>query len=190
MRTNNLKNNLGQNFSGVNIIYPNIFEDDRGYFYESFNKNVFNKQFGEINFVQENHSFSKESVLRGLHFQVPPYGQGKLVKCISGSIIDVVVDLRKKSKTFLTWGSIELSENNHKQLWIEKGFAHGFYTKSKSAHLIYKIDNYWNKNAERSIIWNDPSIGIIWPLTTNSPIISQKDLIGMRIDQFDNEELF
>ena len=96
----------------------------------------------------------------------------------------------QKSKTFLTWGSIELSENNHKQLWIEKGFAHGFYTKSKNAHLIYKIDNYWNKNAERSIIWNDPSIGIIWPLKTNSPIISQKDLIGMRIDQFDNEELF
>lgn len=190
MKIKTIKTNFGDSIEGLFIIQPEIFEDDRGYFYESFNKKKFSNNFGEIDFIQENHSFSRKGVLRGMHFQVPPFGQGKLVECISGSVLDVVIDLRKESKTFLSWVSIELSEKNHTQLWIEKGFAHGFYTLSDSAHLIYKIDNLWNPKAERSLIWNDPKIGIIWPKFENPPVISSKDLNGFKLNQFSERELF
>ena len=112
-----------------------------------------------------------------------PYSQGKLVECITGEIFDVVVDIRKESETFLQWGCLKLSENNHKQIWINSGFAHGFYTLSESAHVIYKVDNYYNKDSEKSIIWDDNQLSINWPLTNQDPIISKKDLEGISIKE-------
>ena len=190
MKIKKLKNNNGGVFEGVFELRPQIFSDNRGYFYESFNKKNFTDIFGEIDFVQENHSFSSKNVIRGLHFQIEPNAQSKLVECLSGKIFDVVVDLRKKSPTFLNWGGIELSEKSHNQLWIEKGFAHGFYTLSDEAHVIYKVDYSWHPDSERSLIWNDPSIGIKWPDIKENIIISEKDLNGKSINQFDTMETF
>ena len=190
MEFKKLKCNNGKFFEGVYELNPPIFKDKRGYFYESFNQKKFTDIFGEIKFVQENHSFSSKNVFRGLHYQIRPYSQSKLVECISGKILDIVVDLRKSSPTFSMWGAIELSENKHNQLWIEKGFAHGFYTISDEAHLIYKVDNYWHQNSERSLIWNDSSIGIILPNNQENLIISEKDLNGKTISQLNAKELF
>ena len=137
MKITNLKSNKGLIFQNIKIIEPNVYEDERGFFYESWKKKDFNNNVSNIDFVQENHSFSYKNVLRGLHFQSKPYSQGKLVECITGEIFDVVIDLRKESETYLQWGCLNLSENNHRQIWIDSGFAHGFYTLSNSAHLIY-----------------------------------------------------
>ena len=183
MKITNLKSNKGVIFKNIKIIEPKIHEDNRGFFYESWNKKDFNNNVSEIDFVQENHSYSYKNVLRGLHFQSKPYSQGKLVECIIGEIFDVIVDIRKESETYLQWGCLNLSEKNHRQIWINSGFAHGFYTLSDTAHLIYKVDNYYNKDSENTIIWNDNQLSIKWPLINNQPIISEKDLEGKSIKE-------
>ncbi len=160
----------------VKIITPEVFEDNRGFFYESFNHKKFEKIIGSnINFVQDNHSKSTKGVLRGLHYQVQGHSQGKLVRVIQGEVFDVAVDLRKHSPTFKKWVGTILSSENKNQLWVPEGFAHGFLTLSNTAEFIYKTTDYYHKESERGIIWNDNSINIHWPQKENL-IISDKDL--------------
>ena len=164
------------------LISPIVFLDERGFFYESYNKSNFNKLTGDnISFYQDNHSKSTYGVLRGLHYQLPPYGQGKLVRCSSGSIFDVAVDLRRKSPTFKKWFGYELNETNKNQLWIPEGFAHGFLTLSKIAEVQYKTTNYWNNDSERVLKWDDSDIGIEWPIYhfKEGPFLSAKDTNAM-----------
>ncbi|MDC3169345.1 dTDP-4-dehydrorhamnose 3,5-epimerase [Prochlorococcus sp. AH-716-E17] len=179
---------LNQNkelIEGPLILKPKIFKDERGYFYESFNQEEFNQITKSNNlFVQDNISYSILGVLRGLHYQLEPKAQGKLVKVLKGEIYDVFVDLRKSSSTFLSWFGIELNQKNNKQLWIPKGFAHGFLTLSDNAIVEYKVDNFWSKENERSLIWDDELINIKWPLKkikNKSPKLSKKDLLGKTI---------
>ncbi|MCL6483537.1 MAG: dTDP-4-dehydrorhamnose 3,5-epimerase [Janthinobacterium lividum] len=158
----------------VLILEPTVFDDDRGFFYESFNQ----KRFAELTgvtrpFVQDNHSKSTRGVLRGLHYQIQQ-PQGKLVRVIAGAVFDVVVDLRKSSPTFGHWVGVVLSAANKRQLWIPEGFAHGFLVTSDSAEYLYKTTDYWAPQFERSILWNDPAIGIDWPLD-GEPLLSGKD---------------
>ena len=164
----------------VLIIEPRIFGDTRGFFFESFNQRAFNQATGlDVNFVQDNHSRSSKGVLRGLHYQIQQ-PQGKLVRVVRGSVFDVTVDLRKSSPTFGQWVGVELTEDNHCQLWIPPGFAHGFYVLSDSADFLYKTTDYYAPEFECSLIWNDPTIGIEWPLNTQ-PIISAKDAQGKKL---------
>jgi dTDP-4-dehydrorhamnose 3,5-epimerase len=156
------------------IIEPQLFKDDRGFFYESYNKNNLDKVVNVV-FVQDNESKSKKGVIRGLHFQKPPYAQTKLIRCISGSILDVVVDLRLKSKTYGKSFSIKLSSENNKQLFVPKGFAHGFQVISDEAIVNYKVDNFYNPKSDSGIIWNDKDLSIDWNLDIK-PVISLKDL--------------
>lgn len=169
-------------------ISPKIFGDDRGFFLESFRKDLFCSAGINYDFVQDNHSGSRKGILRGLHYQIQ-HPQGKLVRAVVGEIFDVAVDIRKKSPTFGKWVGVILTEKNHKQLWIPPGFAHGFYVISDWAEVYYKTSDYYAPEYERSIIWNDPSIGIKWPLNNGElPILSDKDKLGMRIincDLFD-----
>jgi dTDP-4-dehydrorhamnose 3,5-epimerase len=159
------------------IIIPKVFGDNRGLFFESFNHNDFTKIAGvNAHFVQDNHSLSHHGVLRGLHYQLQPKAQGKLVRVIHGSIFDVGVDIRRSSQTFGRWIGVELSADNKKQLWIPPGFAHGFLTLSKEAEVLYKATDFYAPEYERHIIWNDPDIGIKWPIN-NQPILSEKDQI-------------
>ena len=159
-------------------IEPTIFEDDRGYFFESFNQNTFNDQLGlNINFVQDNESFSSKGVLRGLHFQAGKYAQAKLVRVIKGKVMDVVVDVRRNSSTFGQHIAKELSEDNKKQLFIPRGFAHGFVVLSDTAIFSYKCDNFYNKASERGIIYNDKTLKIDWGLKKRELIVSEKDLV-------------
>ena len=161
----------------VLIIEPRVFGDTRGFFFESFNQRAFNQATGlDVNFVQDNHSRSSKGVLRGLHYQIQQ-PQGKLVRVVRGSVFDVTVDLRKSSPTFGQWVGVELTADNHYQLWIPPGFAHGFYVLSDSADFLYKTTDYYAPEFECSLIWNDPTIGIEWPLNTQ-PIISAKDAQG------------
>ena len=159
--------------SGLLIIEPRIFADDRGYFHESYEQKRY-AEFGIPHFVQDNFSHSKQNVLRGLHYQLPQ-SQGKLVYATRGSIWDVSVDIRKSSPTFGHWFGIELSEDNHKQLYIPPGFAHGFCTLSSEADFHYKCTDYYLPSAEHGIIWNDPQLNITWPI--KNPILSPKDKI-------------
>ena len=154
------------------IIEPQLFQDDRGFFYESYNKNNLDIN---IVFVQDNESKSYKGVIRGLHFQAPPFEQTKLVRCISGNILDVAVDLRTSSKTYGKFFSIELSSENNKQLFVPKGFAHGFQVLSEIAIVNYKVDNYYNPKSEKGIIWNDKDLSIDWKHDLK-PILSEKDL--------------
>ena len=164
----------------VLIIEPRVFGDTRGFFFESFNQRAFNLATGlDVNFVQDNHSRSSKGVLRGLHYQIQQ-PQGKLVRVVHGSVFDVTVDLRKSSPTFGQWVGVELTEDNHRQLWIPPGFAHGFYVLSDSADFLYKTTDYYAPEFECSLIWNDPTIGIEWPLNTQ-PIISAKDAQGKKL---------
>ena len=156
------------------VIEPQLFRDDRGFFYESYNKKKLDKK-NNIVFVQDNKSKSIKGVIRGLHFQVPPFEQTKLVSCVSGNILDVAVDLRINSKTYGKSFSIELSSENNKQLFIPKGFAHGFQVLSKKAIVSYKVDNYYNPDSDSGIIWNDKDLSIDWKLNIK-PILSKKDL--------------
>ena len=180
MKLNKLKTNKEQFIEGIALVSSDIFTDERGYFVESWNKLAFNKNLNsKINFCQDNHSHSKKGVLRGLHYQTNPKAQGKLIRCIQGSIFDVAVDLRKNSKTFGQWVGVELTQENKNQLWISEGFAHGFLTLSKSADVLYKTTKYWSKENERSILWNDKYLSINWPLDSlniKNPILSEKDL--------------
>ena len=156
------------------IIEPPLFKDDRGFFYESYNKKYLD-EFISVVFVQENESKSNKGVVRGLHFQIPPFEQNKLVKCINGNILDVTVDLRKNSKTYGKSFSIELSSENNKQLFVPKGFAHGFQVLSETAIVNYKVDNFYNPKSDSGIIWNDKDLSIDWNLDVK-PILSDKDL--------------
>lgn len=166
------------NLKGCFIIDPTIFEDERGYFFESYNHKNFCEAIGrEVIFVQDNQSFSKKGVLRGLHFQKGEHAQAKLVSVLEGRIQDVVVDLRKDSPTFGQHLSIELSEENKKQIFIPKGFAHGFLTLSESAMIFYKCDNYYNKKAEGGIRYDDVHLGIEWRLDSKDLLLSGKDSI-------------
>ena len=159
---------------GLLIFEPQLFKDERGFFYESYNKKYLD-EFISVVFVQENESKSNKGVVRGLHFQIPPFEQNKLVRCVSGNILDVTVDLRKNSKTYGKFFSIELSSENNKQLFVPKGFAHGFQVLSESAIISYKVDNYYNPKSESGIIWNDKDLSIDWNLDLK-PILSKKDL--------------
>ncbi len=164
----------------VLIIEPKVFGDDRGFFFESFNQRAFNQATClDVNFVQDNHSRSSKGVLRGLHYQIQQ-PQGKLVRVVRGSVFDVTVDLRKSSPTFGQWVGMELTEDNHCQLWIPPGFAHGFYVLSDSADFLYKTTDYYAPEFECSLVWNDPAIGIVWPIDTQL-IISAKDAQGMSL---------
>ena len=158
----------------VLIIEPEVFGDNRGWFTETYNKEKFKDLGINIDFVQDNHSFSaKKGTLRGLHFQNSPYTQSKLVRCIRGAILDIVVDLRKDSLTYKQWVSVELTEENKKQIFIPKNFAHGFLTLTDNVEFQYKVDNYYNKESDKGFIFNDPEIGIDWK--NNNPILSEKD---------------
>ena len=161
----------------VLLIEPEIFGDDRGFFFESFNQENFKKVVGKkINFVQDNHSKSIKGVLRGLHYQLPPKAQGKLVRVTQGEVFDVVVDLRQTSVTFGKWIGETLSAENKKQIWIPEGFAHGFLTLSDTAEFLYKTTNFYSLEHEHSIIWNDPNIGINWP--DINIVLSAKDKVA------------
>ena len=161
-----LKSQHGNLINGPLEIIPNVYEDDRGFFYESWNLKTFKEVFKNenINFVQDNHSRSSIGVLRGLHYQVPPFGQGKLVRCTLGEIYDVALDLRENSATFGESIGIKLSSIKKNQFWIPEGFAHGFLTLSNFAEVQYKATNFWNKSSERSIKWNDEDLKIDWPI--------------------------
>lgn len=161
---------------GVLILEPRVFGDERGFFLESFNQRAFNEATGlDVQFVQDNHSRSAKGVLRGLHYQLPPHEQGKLVRVVRGSVFDVAVDIRRDSPTFGKWVGMELSEENHRQLWIPPGLAHGFLVTSESADFLYKTTAYYMPEAERCIRWDDPTLGIEWSLNTG-PTLSAKDL--------------
>ena len=163
---------------GCFILEPSVFKDKRGYFSETFNQKTFNSHTGlNINFVQDNESLSSEGVLRGLHYQRGNFAQAKLVRVIKGSVLDIAVDLRKDSPTFAKHIAVELTEDNKKQLFVPRGFAHGFIVLSKTAIFSYKCDNYYNKESEGGIIYNDSQIGIDWKLPKDEFIISEKDLI-------------
>jgi len=159
----------------VLLIEPQVFDDSRGFFFESFNQYKFEEVLGrKINFVQDNHSKSLKGVLRGLHYQLPPKAQAKLVRVIQGEVLDVAVDLRKSSATFGKWVGELLSGANKKQLWIPEGFAHGFLTLTDSAEFLYKTTDFYSKDHERAIYWDDETLNIKWPIT--NPSLSNKDI--------------
>ena len=167
----------------VLLIELQVFGDDRGFFFESFNQNKFEAAIGKkINFVQDNHSKSMKGVLRGLHYQLPPKAQGKLVRVIQGEVFDVAVDLRKSSPTFGKWVGEILSSDNKKQLWIPEGFAHGFITLSDASEFLYKSTDFYSFQHERCIFWNDSKLQIQWPLNIK-PMLSEKDEAGLSFDQ-------
>ncbi|MCX2679754.1 dTDP-4-dehydrorhamnose 3,5-epimerase [Galbibacter sp. EGI 63066] len=162
--------------SGCFIIEPQVFHDERGYFFESFNQQEFEKGIGrKVHFVQDNQSFSKRGVVRALHYQTREYAQAKLVRVIQGKVLDIAVDLRKESETFGQYTAIELSAENKKQLFIPRGFAHGFLTLSETSEFFYKCDDFYCKEAEGGIIYNDPEIGVDWSFPEDELIISAKD---------------
>jgi dTDP-4-dehydrorhamnose 3,5-epimerase len=163
----------------VLVIEPRVFGDSRGFFLESFNQRQFNDATGtDFSFVQDNHSRSAKNVLRGLHYQVGQ-PQGKLVRVVRGAVFDVAVDIRQSSPTFGQWVGVELSEDNHRQLWVPPGLAHGFLVLSDSAEFLYKTTDYYAPEQERCIVWNDPTLEIAWPLEGNSPLLSGKDAAGL-----------
>ncbi|AWI81673.1 dTDP-4-dehydrorhamnose 3,5-epimerase [Parazoarcus communis] len=159
------------------ILEPKLFGDSRGFFMESFNAKAFHEVTGlNVSFVQDNHSRSGKGVLRGMHYQIEQ-AQGKLVRVVRGSVFDVAVDMRKSSPTFGTWVGVELSEENNRQFWVPPGFAHGFLVTSESADFLYKTTDYYAPQFERSLAWDDPAVGIQWPLS-GEPLLSPKDLAG------------
>ena len=161
---------------GLLIIKPDVFEDDRGYFFESFNQEKFRSAGLDLTFLQDNESKSKKGVLRGLHYQAPPFAQGKLVRVISGSVLDVAVDIRKNSPTYGRWESIVLSGQNKWMYWIPAGFAHGFATLEDDTMFFYKCTNVYSKISEGSIRWDDPDLNINWGV--DDPVISEKDKVS------------
>jgi dTDP-4-dehydrorhamnose 3,5-epimerase len=164
----------------VKLIEPKVFGDARGFFYESFNAREFAEQVESgVEFVQDNHSRSAKGVLRGLHYQIQ-HPQGKLVRVVEGEVFDVAVDIRKSSPNFGKWVGVNLSADNHRQLWVPPGFAHGFVVLSETAQFLYKTTDYWYQAHERSIVWNDPDIGIEWPIGFE-PILAAKDAAGSRL---------
>ncbi len=167
---------------GLFVIKPKVFEDARGYFFESYNNAVFEKAGLHLNFVQDNQSLSQKGVLRGLHFQNPPHAQGKLVRVIKGAVYDVAVDIRKNSPTYGKYFGLELTEQNKWMMYIPEGFAHGFLTLEDNTIFSYKCTNYYNKPSEGCLLWNDPAIGINW--NVNEPLLSDKDKEGQLLKDF------
>ena len=198
MEVKKVSYNKGKCISGLLQINPKLFHDSRGFFQESWNKKIWEECLKSQNqfpksFVQDNHSRSRKGTLRGLHYQLDPYSQGKLVRCINGVIYDVAVDLRKDSETFGKWAAIELSSENNIQFWIPSGFAHGFLTLSKQADVVYKVNEYWDKSSERSLNWNDKKLDINWPkdyLNETKIELSNKDRSAPFLDEISNQDLF
>ena len=169
---------IDTSLSDVKIFEPQVFSDPRGFFYESFNQGVFESTIGRpVRFVQDNHSRSLKGVLRGLHYQLPPHPQGKLVRCVVGEVFDVALDIRASSPTFGKWAGVILSGENKRQLWIPEGFAHAFLVLSESAEFLYKTTDYWCKELERTIAWDDGDIGIEWPCLKGI-VLSKEDMQG------------
>ena len=186
---------INTGIEGVVIIEPRIFKDERGYFYESFSQREFEEKVCRTTFVQDNQSKSSYGVLRGLHFQKPPHCQSKLVRCIKGAVLDVAVDIRKGSPTFGKYVAVELTEENHRQFFVPRGFAHGFAVLSEEAVFQYKCDNFYCKESEGAIAWNDPALNIDWRIPADKILLSEKDRLSKNIDEakylFDfNEELY
>ena len=167
---------------GLWVVQPRVYKDDRGYFFESFKKSAFLDKGIEIDFPQDNQSFSCKNVLRGLHFQKPPYAQGKLVRVVRGAVLDVAVDIRANSSTYGKYFSIELTEDNFTMLWIPEGFAHGFLTLKDDTIFAYKCTQYYEKSAEQAILWNDPILNIDWKI--KDPVLSEKDKAGEKFSTF------
>ncbi|MDQ0016920.1 dTDP-4-dehydrorhamnose 3,5-epimerase [Variovorax boronicumulans] len=169
----------------VIVIEPKVFGDARGFFFESFNQKAFDEAIGKhVDFVQDNHSRSAKGVLRGLHYQIQQ-PQGKLVRVVRGAVFDVAVDIRKSSPTFGKWVGVELNEDNHKQLWVPAGFAHGFLVLSETAEFLYKTTDYYAPAHERCIVWNDRPLGIVWPDIGMEPQLSAKDVAGSSLGDAD-----
>lgn len=167
---------------GVLVLTPDVYSDDRGFFFESYSNQAFERAVGEsVDFIQDNHSRSVGGVLRGLHYQIAPHAQAKLVRCTRGSIWDVVVDVRSGSSTLGSWVAAELTEHNKRQMWIPVGFAHGFVVRSEEAEVQYKTNAIYAPECERSLLWSDPAVGIPWPLDLD-PIVSDKDARAPRLD--------
>lgn len=180
---------------GVVIIEPKVFGDHRGYFFESFSERDFNQQVREVKFVQDNESKSCYGVLRGLHFQKPPYAQSKLVRVVKGAVLDVAVDIRKGSPTFGQHVAVELTEDNHRQFFIPRGFAHGFVVLTDEVIFQYKCDNFYAPQSEGAIAWNDPNLGIDWKVPSDKIILSEKDTKHLQLKDADwlfdyNENLY
>lgn len=180
---------------GVVIIEPRIFKDERGYFYESFSQREFEEKVCLTTFVQDNQSKSSYGVLRGLHFQKPPYCQSKLVRCIKGAVLDVAVDIRKGSPTFGKHVAVELTEENHRQFFVPRGFAHGFAVLSEEAVFQYKCDNFYCKDSEGALAWDDPELAIDWRIPAEKVLLSEKDRHNKNIGEADylfdyNEKLY
>ena len=166
----------------VLILEPKVFGDERGFFFESFNQRDFQKVTGlDVTFVQDNHSRSSQGVLRGLHYQIQ-HPQGKLVRVTQGAVFDVAVDMRRSSPNFGKWIGVELSAENKRQLWVPAGFAHGFLVTSESAEFLYKTTDYWFPEHERSLVWNDETVGITWPLNS-LPKLASKDMAGLPLSE-------
>ena len=170
---------------GLLVIKPKIFGDDRGYFFESWSKQSFAKVGLDLDFVQDNQSLSSKGVLRGLHFQNPPYAQGKLVRVIKGAVLDIAVDIRKDSPTYGQHFSVELSEKNKTIVWIPPGFAHGFVTIEDNTIVTYKCTEVYNKESEGALIWNDKDLNINWEV--NDPLVSEKDLVAGNFNNFESK---
>ena len=168
---------------GVVILEPRVFGDDRGYFFESFSAASFKEYVCATDFVQDNESYSRYGVIRGLHFQLPPYAQSKLVRVVRGSVLDVAVDIRRGSKTFGQHVAVELSEDNHRQLFIPRGFAHGFSVLSPEVVFQYKCDNYYAPQCEGAIAWDDPDLAIDWRIPTDRVNLSEKDKLHPRLKE-------
>lgn len=179
-------NIIQTSISGVVIIEPRLFKDDRGYFFESFSERDFNTQVREVKFVQDNESMSSYGVMRGLHFQRPPYTQSKLVRCVKGAVLDVAVDIRKGSPTYGQHVAVELTEENHRQFFVPRGFAHGFAVLSKTAIFQYKCDNFYHPEADGGISILDNSLAIDWRIPTDHAILSEKDTKHPLLKDFDS----
>jgi dTDP-4-dehydrorhamnose 3,5-epimerase len=178
---------------GPLLLTPRVFGDERGFFFESWNQQAFNAAAGDTAFVQDNHSRSSRGVLRGLHYQLPPHPQGKLVRCVLGEIFDVAVDIRRSSPTFGQWVGAVLSADNKQQLWVPAGFAHGFLTLSEQAEVLYKTTDFWSRQCERAILWDDPALAIAWPLEALAgavPQLSQKDGAAPLLAELSPADLF
>jgi len=199
MNAERLQSTAGTTIAGPLLITPRVFGDDRGFFFESWNQRAFAAALeadGQAvpDFVQDNHSRSSRGVLRGLHYQLPPHPQGKLVRCVLGEIFDVAVDIRRGSATFGQWVGARLSASNQQQLWVPAGFAHGFLTLSEHAEVLYKTTDFWSRDCERAIRWDDPQLGITWPplqaAAAAAPLLSEKDASAPLLAELNDSDLF
>ncbi|MDA0718332.1 MAG: dTDP-4-dehydrorhamnose 3,5-epimerase [Cyanobacteria bacterium] len=183
----------GVPLEGPLLLTPRVFGDERGFFFESWNQKAFNAAAGETCFVQDNHSRSSRGVLRGLHYQLPPQPQGKLIRCVAGEIFDVAVDIRRESSTFSEWVWAVLSAETKQQFWVPAGFAHGFLTLSEHAEVLYKTTDFWSRECERAISWDDPQLAIAWPLQAlagTPPQLSGKDAAAPLLAELAEGDLF